>query len=254
MRKTYQILSVITLLAALSAGSAVQGQVLQGRVIDQEAGTPIPTASVKLIKMHSGLAWSDLTNEDGLFQFPVESEGPFILDIFALGYIPHVDRIRVPPTEERLVVEVRLGVNAIPLEPLEVTASRAPWWEVTEPRMLWDYHQRKEFQTKLGLGRFYDQDDLEMQFAAGPLSLLVEMWPPRAAALSVSLSGRPCEYTYYVDGLKWSGSLQEIPYRTSDLYSVEIYRGSSEIPADFLDSDSRCGVMVFWTFRSAEIG
>ena len=238
----------------LWGGKPADAQVLRGRVIDLEAGTSIPAASVKLIQMHSGLAWSVLTDQAGLFQFQVTSEGPFILDVFALGYFPYVDTLRVPADEVQLSIEVRLGIDAIPLEPLEVTASRSPWWEVTEPRMLWSYHERKDFQQKLGLGRFYDKEDLKMQFAAGPLSLLVEMWPPRASALSISFMNRPCNYTYYVDGLKWSGTLQEIPYRTSDLYSVEIYRGPSETPSEFLDSNSRCGVMVFWTFRSAQIG
>ena len=68
------------------------------------------------------------------------------------------------------------------------------------------------------------------------------------------MESRTCEYTYYVDGLKWNAPLDELPYRTSDLYSVEIYRGPSETPGQFLNSDSRCGVMVFWTFRAAEIG
>ena len=254
MRGSGRFPLIILFLVVFSAAGPLDAQVLRGRVIDQEAGSPIPVASVKLIEMHSGLALSSLTNEAGLFRFQVESEGPFILDIFALGYLPHVDTLRVPPIEEEISIEVRLGVDALPLEPLVVTASRSPWWEVTKPRMLWAYHERKDLQEKLGLGRFYDRDDLKMQFAAGPLSLLVEMWPPRAENLSVSLSDRPCEYRYYVDGLKWSGTLQEIPYRTSDLYSVEIYRGPSETPGEFLNSDSRCGVMVFWTFRNAEIG
>jgi hypothetical protein len=165
-----------------------------------------------------------------------------------------VDTLRVPAEEEAVSVDIRLGIDAIPLEGLVVTASRSPWWEVTEPRMVWDYHQRKDQHEKLGLGRFYDQDDLEMMFAAGPLSIFREIWPPRAETASVSLMGRPCEYTYYVDGLIWNGPIDEIPYRTSDLYSVEIYRGPSEIPGEFLGSNTRCGVMVFWTWRSSRIG
>lgn len=246
-------LLLLPVFALLGQGS-VSGQVLGGRVIDEESGTPLPSASVKLIHMGTGSTSSQLTNESGLFQFQLDSEGPFVLDVFALGFLSHVDTLRVPPEEDAVSVEIRLGIDAIPLEGLVVTASRSPWWEVTEPRMVWDYHQRKDQHEKLGLGRFYDQDELEMMFAAGPLSIFREIWPPRAEAASVSLMGRPCEYTYYVDGLIWNGSVDEIPYRTSDLYSIEIYRGPSEIPGEFLGSNSRCGVMVFWTWRSSRIG
>ncbi len=244
------LLTALTLLGQGSAG----GQVLGGRVIDEESGTPLPSASVRLTHMVTGSMWSELTNEGGLFQFQVDSEGPFVLDVFALGFLSHVDTLRVPPNEEAVSLEIRLGIDAIPLEGLVVTASRSPWWEVTQPRMVWDYHQRKDHHEKLGLGLFYDQDQLEMMFAAGPLSQFSEIWPPRAEAASVSLMGRPCEYTYYVDGLIWNAGLDEIPFRTSDLYSVEIYRGPSEIPGEFSGSNSRCGVMVFWTWRSSRIG
>lgn len=240
-------------LTFLGQGSA-NGQVLGGRVVDEESGSPLPSASVRLVHMVTGSILSELTNESGLFQFQVGSEGPFVLDVFALGFLSHVDTLRVPPEEEALAVEIRLGIDAIPIEGLVVTASRAPWWEVTQPRMVWDYHQRKDHHEKLGLGRFYDQDQLEMMFAAGPLSIFAEIWPPRAEVASVSLMGRSCEYTYYVDGLIWNGPLDEIPFRTSDLYSVEIYRGPSEIPGEFAGSNARCGVMVFWTWRSSRIG
>ena len=246
-------LLVASILMVALAGP-VHGQLLQGRVIDRAAGVSIPSASVRLVEMPTGKVLSDLTNESGLFQFQVTSEGPYVLDVFALGYITYVDTLRVPPKEEQITLEVRMGIDAIPLDPLEVTASRSPWWEVTEPRMVWDYHRRKDYQGKLGLGKFFDQDQLEAMFPAGDLSIFTEIWPPRAESSSISLRGASCDYTYYVDGLKWNGTLEEIPFRTSDLYSVELYRGPSEIPGEFLSSNSRCGVMVFWTWRSSRIG
>ena len=240
MRGIERALVFLLLCPALFGLDGAQAQVLRGRVVDMESGLPLPSASIKLVHLYNGLSQSRLTNQAGRFQLEVDSEGPFILDVFALGFEPYVDTLRVPETEERIDLEIRLGVDAIPLDPLEVTASRSPWWELTEPRMLWPFFERKDLHEKLGLGKYYDRDDLKMMFAAGPLSLFVEIWPPRAQAVSMSLMGRPCEYTYYLDGMKWAGTLAEIPYRTSDLYSVEIYRGPSETPAEFLDSDSRC--------------
>lgn len=38
----------------------------------------------------------------------------------------------------------------------------------------------------------------------------------------------------------------------SDVWAVEVYRGPAEVPAQYLDSNSRCGVILIWTKRGLE--
>jgi hypothetical protein len=33
----------------------------------------------------------------------------------------------------------------------------------------------------------------------------------------------------------------------SDIYGVEVYRGASQVPAEFMDPLATCGVMAIWT-------
>lgn len=35
----------------------------------------------------------------------------------------------------------------------------------------------------------------------------------------------------------------------SEVKAVEIYRGPSEIPGQYLDSNARCGIILIWTRR-----
>jgi hypothetical protein len=60
-----------------------------------------------------------------------------------------------------------------------------------------------------------------------------------------------CPVKYYVDGAPYTPDdrgMDEIS--VSDVEAVEVYRRASETPAEFLDSDSRCGVVVIWTKRA----
>ena len=68
----------------------------------------------------------------------------------------------------------------------------------------------------------------------------------------VSLGGGPCPPTYYLNGFKYRvdpdlGINRELS--ANDVQAVEVYRSASETPAEFLDSVSRCGVVVIWTRR-----
>jgi len=63
--------------------------------------------------------------------------------------------------------------------------------------------------------------------------------------------GGGCPISYWVDGIRFypddRRGINEII--VSDVEAVEVYRRASETPAEFLDSDSRCGVVVIWTKR-----
>ncbi len=39
----------------------------------------------------------------------------------------------------------------------------------------------------------------------------------------------------------------------STLAAVEIYRGPAEIPGEFIDSDSKCGIILLWTRRGDDL-
>lgn len=57
----------------------------------------------------------------------------------------------------------------------------------------------------------------------------------------------------YIDGIPLRGGEENIDrlVNPSLVRAVEVYRRASEIPAEFLDSQSECGVVALWTLRVA---
>ena len=80
-----------------------------------------------------------------------------------------------------------------------------------------------------------------------------EIDPERAAQELVSDG---CPPVFYIDGVKVhdAGYITEILNVTppSHLEGLEVYRGASEMPAEFGGSDARCGVVVIWTRRGGQ--
>ena len=70
-----------------------------------------------------------------------------------------------------------------------------------------------------------------------------------------------CGPTVYIDGIKvtYGNFRGEDPaveaadainmVLPTHIYAMEIYKGPAETPGEFLDSNSRCGVVLIWTGR-----
>ena len=69
----------------------------------------------------------------------------------------------------------------------------------------------------------------------------------RAGMLRSSASGaRRCPIQYFVDGVQtWGFNIDDVPPR--DVEGLEIYKGASQIPAEFNRGSAMCGVILIWT-------
>ena len=70
-----------------------------------------------------------------------------------------------------------------------------------------------------------------------------------------SMTGAPCAPAVWVDGQKWRDPSEA--YSTIlgyELEVVEVYRGPSEVPGEFLDASASCGALVVWTRRGRTFG
>lgn len=70
----------------------------------------------------------------------------------------------------------------------------------------------------------------------------------------VGTGGGPCPVQIFLDGrLITRGAVMEVP--VDDLVTpeavegIEVYRGLSTVPPEFLTPNSRCGVVAIWTRR-----
>ena len=155
-------------------------------------------------------------------------------------------------------VEVRMDTEAVLLAPLEVVV----WSDVDRSPLLDNFRQRRS----QGMGIYITRQDIERRRPMYTSDLLrsvpgVELVGggggsrPRVA-LSRGL-GMGCATQVFVDGMLVNRrSFGEIiDFRLDDVVSpgsiegIEIYRGLSSIPPEFLNADSQCGVIAVWTRR-----
>ncbi len=61
-------------------------------------------------------------------------------------------------------------------------------------------------------------------------------------------AGVECPMQYYVDGVFMSADMFSVDELTPDMIeAVEIFRGPSEVPVQFRQTDVDCGLIVLWT-------
>lgn len=251
----------------LPSSAVCQG--LRGVILSAEDRFPINLALVELTDLETNRAMTLLTDGEGAFHADRLPGRANRLVVSAFGYLTHVDTIYAGSEEDSLVVEIRLGVDAIPVDPLVVVGSRRPVWESTEPEYLWEYFERKEFYGRLGMGsRFYDRAALDFRVGKiGSLSRLEALWPIQS--YQGRFRGPDCETAVFVDGFEVRGQLEqrgptvpgtfgpsafsEVPWGIQNLVGVELYYGRG-IPAEFQTattlSRSVCRVIAIWTRRS----
>jgi hypothetical protein len=145
--------------------------------------------------------------------------------------------------KEVVEVEVRMAMEAIRLDPLEVTARR----EIRQGT-LDEFYDRMARMKEKGRGQFLTVEEIE-NFGGMEIALLLQTLPGvwaryngAGGGYSVQLrsSGRPCPPDFYLDGLP----MTERYVYPADLEGVEVYRGPFE-PVDGYWT-SRCGAVFLW--------
>jgi hypothetical protein len=256
---------LLVIASGITVPQSLHGQEVHGRVLSAESGSPIELARVRLIDLASGAVLDRITDAQGRFRVRVEGLVNR-LEVSAFGYLSHVDSVYLGSPDESLEVEVLLGAEAIPLDPLVVVGARRPVWESTEPKYLWEFFEREEYFDHLGgESRFFDRGELDMLVGSvGSLSRLEQLWPLQ------TLQGRrkctPGSTRFFLDGFEFKTDhiqgggesiFHEIAAGIGDIAAVEVYYGAA-IPAEFItDRKPTCRVMAIWRKRPAvpdEIG
>ena len=213
---------------------------LRGRVVDAASGEPVGTAEVELV----GTRQRTLAREDGGFSFPSLEPGEVRLKVTHLGYGDAEGAVQVA-AGEMVEVEVKLATEVIALDPITVTATRRnlPLWE------LQGLHRRIES----GWGQFVLREEIEARSPYRVVDLLVGTGVDvYADGQFIRMRRTGCEPLVYLDGQKVSalGAAEALRLvHPADLFAMEIYRGPAETPSQYIDTNSRCGVILLWTHR-----
>ena len=216
-----------------------------GVVTDQVSGEPIPEVVVNV----PGVGHVTRTDADGHFSLPELIPGRHEVLFSHLGYTQRSESIDVEAGRVARV-QVVLDVDAIALNPIEVTVDRRD--ATLQDR---GFYQRKED----GWGHFVDREDLENWNPIDLTDALIRFPGVRIVSnpsspgqrhLRLRSFGDECSPTIYIDGVRMIG---RGGYSINDMVDpmvvsgVELYRGVAGRPPQYWGSS--CGVVLIWLRR-----
>lgn len=245
------------LTGALSAAPLLGQVYLTGTTISHETLEPIPYVAVSVLDSDGQVFATSIGDQDGTFSFNVPEEGRISLKAERIGYETvvtpsvRVDRFR------SMGVELRMSPEAVPLAPLEVV--------VHVPRPTSPFHSDFEHRRRRGFGRYISQEEIEERNPAFVTDVLrsipgVYIRSSGQGRNAIVYTGRladiqgQCPAQIYVDGFhvnRAGGTTFRIDdiVTPSDVYGIEVYRGLSTVPPEFLSPQADCGVVAIWTRR-----
>ena len=232
--------TVFALILALVFPRAAGAQSrLQGHVIDSEMGNSVASAIVRIGRDTAVAAAAD---SQGFFLMTGLRRGEITIVIRAVGYEEGVFKLFMPDSGE-IVRQFALDFNGYMLPAVQVLA-RA---EVLQPRYI-DFERRR----LRGLGAYLRWDDIKQKGYSTVGDALrtvrgvrIQCDQARFECYAVMARSPNCHPTWYIDGIEVHSFQENTPIR--DVYGIEIYRGSGEIPGEFGGSTAGCGVIVMWT-------
>lgn len=219
-----------------------------GIVTDQVSGQPVAEVVVNV----AGIGRVATTDEDGRFSLSELVPGRHDVVFSHLGYRQRTESIEVEP-EHVVKLQIALAVDAIALDPIEVTVDR-------QDRNLQSvgFYQREED----GWGDFLDREDIEFW---NPVQLTAALmrFPgvttvpnpdmPSRGFLAFRRMGTECIPTVYLEGVRIGSGrdpagIDDI-VNPSSVAGVEVYRNTAGIPPQYWGTDSSCGVVLIWLRR-----
>jgi hypothetical protein len=212
-------------------------------IVSSPDGRPIAEARVHIV----GTALATTAGQDGAFRLtgiPMRAE---TLDVRMIGYTPVRVAFEIGRTG---LLHVTPMLIPIPLPPLDVKSDMA-----VTPGM-----RGFESRRARGPGVFFTREDI-LRMQPRQVTDILRRVPgiqirPVSGGLGnnviVQARGMNCPMLFYIDGNTFplSGESPINHYVSPDeVVGIEVYSGSSEVPAQFNSSrfTARCGVVLLWT-------
>ncbi len=248
---------------ALARLLTVPGRIV-GRVVDRGSGRPVEAANVVLSDTLLAEDRQRMTDGSGRFMFSDLDPGTYRVTVDHLTFDP-LDQLVYLPSDRTVQVDFELSVDPIELAPIVVTALREKRLE------LQGFYDRRELGEAIGAGIFLTRDDIQDAGAIRVTHYLGRIPGIRTECTGgannncvirmtrgvPSLSSR-AEYgcmnaNIYLDGVRvirdgggFSDSIDNF-VSPGEVAGIEVYRGPSELPAEFGGAVGRCGAIVIWT-------
>jgi len=230
---------LVGLLAGAPSARAQAGTgSIHGQIVAQGDTNPIFGARISLI----GTTKTATSDSAGRFQFQDLSAGLYVVQVNAIGYSKGMYQLQLGEGEAMNRV-FQLEPRVFGLEPMTVEGRRR-----LQGRRLEEFQQRMA----RGMGTFITADDIAKRNPSNLMDVLRTVRGVRAECAGsdciVKFQGQPtsCEPHYLLDGLP-SDSYIAQSLDPRDVEGIELYRGASEMPAEFGGIEAACGVIAIWT-------
>jgi len=257
--------------AALLLATPLPAQRLRGKVIDAVTGAAVPAAAVRALVEGRDVGRAR-TAADGTFNFQLRVPGTVRIEAQRTGYGTTVTGDLPVGLRETVDVEVKISAEAITIEPLRVTARVAPPRRRSLERNGFYDRERR------GIGKYLRREEIERHGRSNMAQVL--SYVPGTAVLrrgfrdyiyfprnggpglgrvrSSNSRGRAqwgppaggCLPRLFLDGIRVSYDSDADINSFVDpeaVEAVELFRGPSEIPVEYNDNNSQCGVILIWT-------
>lgn len=264
MRYARVCLVAVGLAAALLAARPTPAQIqVRGVLLDAASGAPIASARVHLSASRGRWREEMLTDAAGAFVFEDVRPGPYRLRASRVGYRESAGALRLS-ADSVVELQLRMSVASVALQPVTVVARSRR----TVSPVLEGFYGR----LGRGQGRFVTREEIEARGPARVTDMLRNIPNLNGNAgrggvggmtMSRGSSGDRCPIVFFVDGTLVSQPSMGSPFRggprqdqaiddyvhPSEVEGIEIYRGESDTPAEFVTRWVGCGTIVIWTRR-----
>lgn len=267
--RTRFYLAMTTLALAGAVGitpSAVLAQTVRGQAVDALGDQPVIGARIVLLAADSSIVDETDSDSNGRFQLVAQSGGTYTIQASALGYASYRSVPFGLAAGTTVDVVVRMGVDAIPLEPFSVVASGRTMG-VREMEF-----ERRRNDPSIG-GHFLDREEIARRPTATATQLLTQLpgpelfrisTPEHGMGLQRSLIYLPgsrgstirsgyCLAQVYVNGARVRQSEDRSAFVSVDdmlegapIIAVEVYSRAFQAPIEYQGS-GECGVVLYWT-------
>ncbi|MDX1492525.1 MAG: carboxypeptidase regulatory-like domain-containing protein [Longimicrobiales bacterium] len=253
----------LVLLVAAATAATVQGQTINGTLMEVETDQPISLGLIIMMTESGDSITSTVTNAEGRFSITSPEPGSFVLIASAFGFKETAAGVFELGEDGEMDVQFRIAAAPMPIEGLLVSLQRP----VLQHNLVRNGFVRR---VTRGLGRFITPIDIERSSARTAADLLrdipgiqIASGGPMTAHLGemvrmVSANGY-CAPTIYLDGARIAPNMMTdmplddlAPLQIID--AIEVYRRPSEVPIEYASTASggggspgACGVLVIWT-------
>ncbi len=250
-RLHFGLATVVAALALLPGPGRAQNQYITGRVLDDESEQPLEGVHLALLDS-AGVQRADaLSDSVGTFALTVPRPGKWWVSAGIIGH----SAVRSEPLDlelgERVTLEVRMAVAAVPLDPIVVTGRAHLSPDIRQ------FYERRNRGERSGFGQYITAAEIDDRGPIEATDLFYGVAGVRVVPGATG-SGRSlrmtagCVPAVFIDGMqinrfRASESIDDyLP--VFSIEGIEIYRGAGYQVGRFNDPGG-CGLVLIWTRR-----